>query len=453
MTPAPLFLLLHAGEGTAEPGLALGAVLAGGAGSRLGGAKATAELAGRPLISYPLAAFAAAGIEAVVVAKQETELPDFAAAGWAGEGAAVPAPRLIVEPDEPRHPLAGILAALRAAGERPLVVLACDMPLASPALLAALAAAPEPLVVPNPGGLLEPLQARYSAALLPPLEEALADAGAAARDASPPSPRACSARRSWPASAPSTASSSTSTTPPTSPAPRPCSPPERIPTSCHLLPRAGRGYPAPMSGFVSRGFGGHRRTPDDVAARLPPGQYLERGFPVLTAGPTPEVETARWTLKIDGMVDRELEWTWEEFNRLPAEEVPCDIHCVTKWSKLGTSFRGVSVDTLFEAARTAGRLRHRLLLRRLHDQPRGRGPDRRPRLGRHRARGRAAAARARRAGPAAGPAPLLLEERQVARRAAGHGPRRARVLGGQRLPQPRRPLARAALLDGLSWTG
>lgn len=105
-----------------------------------------------------------------------------------------------------------------------------------------------------------------------------------------------------------------------------------------------------MSGFVSRGFGGHRRTPDDLAARLPPGQYLERGFPVLTAGPTPEVDTARWTLKVDGMVDRELEWTWEEFNRLPAEEVPCDIHCVTKWSKLGTSFRGVSVDTLFESA-------------------------------------------------------------------------------------------------------
>ncbi len=105
-----------------------------------------------------------------------------------------------------------------------------------------------------------------------------------------------------------------------------------------------------MSGFVSRGFGGHRRTADDVADRLPPGQYLERGFPVLTAGPTPEVDTARWTLKVDGMVGNELEWTWEEFNRLPAEEVPCDIHCVTKWSKLGTSFRGVSVDTLLEAA-------------------------------------------------------------------------------------------------------
>jgi molybdenum cofactor guanylyltransferase len=150
--------------------VALGAVLAGGAGSRLGGAKATTELAGRPLVSYPLAALAAAGIEAVLVAKRETALPDLSAAAVDG----APPPRLLREPDAPRHPLAGIVAALREAGERPLVALACDMPFAAPALLAALAAAPDPLVVPNPGGLLEPLQARYSASLLPALEQALA---------------------------------------------------------------------------------------------------------------------------------------------------------------------------------------------------------------------------------------------------------------------------------------
>ena len=102
-------------------------------------------------------------------------------------------------------------------------------------------------------------------------------------------------------------------------------------------------------GFVSRGFGGRRRTPDDLRQRLPPGQYLERDFPVLTAGPTPQVETGEWSLKIDGMVANPSEWSWEEFNALPQEEVPCDIHCVTKWSKLDTSFRGVSLDTLFEA--------------------------------------------------------------------------------------------------------
>jgi len=105
-----------------------------------------------------------------------------------------------------------------------------------------------------------------------------------------------------------------------------------------------------MSDFVSRGFGGKRRSGEDLAARVPPGQYVEPGFPVLTAGPTPRVETAEWTLRIDGMVANEVERSWEEFGRLPFEEVPCDIHCVTKWSKLGTSFRGVSLDTLFEAA-------------------------------------------------------------------------------------------------------
>jgi DMSO/TMAO reductase YedYZ molybdopterin-dependent catalytic subunit len=101
-----------------------------------------------------------------------------------------------------------------------------------------------------------------------------------------------------------------------------------------------------MADFVSRGFRRRRRTPDQLADRLPPGQYAESGFPVLTAGPTPAVETDGWSLRIDGMVEREREWTWDELRALPFETVPCDIHCVTKWSKLGTSFGGVSLDAL-----------------------------------------------------------------------------------------------------------
>jgi DMSO/TMAO reductase YedYZ molybdopterin-dependent catalytic subunit len=109
-----------------------------------------------------------------------------------------------------------------------------------------------------------------------------------------------------------------------------------------------------MAGFVSRGFEGRRRTPEDLADRLPPGQYVERDFPVLTAGPTPHVEPEEWSLRIDGMVAEEREWTWEEFHELEFEEIPCDIHCVTAWSKLGTSFRGVSLDALLEAAEPLG---------------------------------------------------------------------------------------------------
>ena len=109
-----------------------------------------------------------------------------------------------------------------------------------------------------------------------------------------------------------------------------------------------------MNDFVSRGFGGRRRVPDEVSDRLPPGQYLEHDFPVLTAGPTPDVATGEWTFRVDGMVAEEREWSWTEFSELPFEEVPCDIHCVTKWSKLGTSFGGVSVDHLLEAAEPFG---------------------------------------------------------------------------------------------------
>jgi DMSO/TMAO reductase YedYZ molybdopterin-dependent catalytic subunit len=109
-----------------------------------------------------------------------------------------------------------------------------------------------------------------------------------------------------------------------------------------------------MNGFLSRGFSGRRRVPEELAERLPPGQYYEKGFPVLTAGPTPHVDPGEWSLRIDGMVASEHTWSWDEFGRLAFETVPCDIHCVTKWSKLGTSFRGVSMDTLFEIAEPLG---------------------------------------------------------------------------------------------------
>ena len=109
-----------------------------------------------------------------------------------------------------------------------------------------------------------------------------------------------------------------------------------------------------MSDFFSRGFGGRRRVPPELAERVPPGQYIEHGFPVLTAGPTPRVEPDDWGFRIDGMVAEVREWTAAEFRALPFETVPCDIHCVTKWSKLGTSFRGVSLDVLLEHAEPLG---------------------------------------------------------------------------------------------------
>ena len=103
-------------------------------------------------------------------------------------------------------------------------------------------------------------------------------------------------------------------------------------------------------GFFSRGFLGRRRSHDE---RLPPGQYLEDGFPVLSAGPTPRTPLEEWDFSVVGEVDEPKRWTWEEFRQLPSEEVTKDIHCVTKWSKFDTRWEGVSVDTLLEGVETA----------------------------------------------------------------------------------------------------
>jgi DMSO/TMAO reductase YedYZ molybdopterin-dependent catalytic subunit len=113
-----------------------------------------------------------------------------------------------------------------------------------------------------------------------------------------------------------------------------------------------------MSGMVSRGF--RRRRRDAEPGRVPPGQYVERGFPVLSAGPTPDVDLATWRFRVDGLVARPQEWTWEEIHALPPSAFRGDIHCVTRWSKLDTGFAGVSVDTLLDAAEPLPEATHAL---------------------------------------------------------------------------------------------
>jgi DMSO/TMAO reductase YedYZ molybdopterin-dependent catalytic subunit len=103
---------------------------------------------------------------------------------------------------------------------------------------------------------------------------------------------------------------------------------------------------------ISRGFGARRRRPEVDPARVPPGQYVVRDFPVLSAGPTPHTPVEEWSLTIDGAVDEALSWSWDEFLALPSETFTVDIHCVTKWSKLDTTWTGVSVDTLLEDVST-----------------------------------------------------------------------------------------------------
>jgi DMSO/TMAO reductase YedYZ molybdopterin-dependent catalytic subunit len=106
--------------------------------------------------------------------------------------------------------------------------------------------------------------------------------------------------------------------------------------------------------FISRGFKG-RRAQEAPPGRLPPGQYVTADFPVLSAGPTPTVDLGAWRLELSGLVDRPRTWTWQELMALPAEDVTVDLHCVTKWTKLDTAWRGVSVDTLLTGVETSAR--------------------------------------------------------------------------------------------------
>jgi DMSO/TMAO reductase YedYZ molybdopterin-dependent catalytic subunit len=97
--------------------------------------------------------------------------------------------------------------------------------------------------------------------------------------------------------------------------------------------------------FVSRGFVGRPEARQGTGL-LPPGQYdIGGGFPVLSAGPTPRTALEDWDFTITGEVDELERLTWREFQDLPREEVTVDIHCVTKWSKFGTRWSGVSVET------------------------------------------------------------------------------------------------------------
>jgi DMSO/TMAO reductase YedYZ molybdopterin-dependent catalytic subunit len=102
-------------------------------------------------------------------------------------------------------------------------------------------------------------------------------------------------------------------------------------------------------GIVSPGFSGHRRTRE----KLPPGQYLVHDFPVLSAGPTPRDGLRGWDFTITTESGQVHTWDWAAFRALPAEDITVDLHCVTKWSKLGTSWRGVSLDTLMADVTTS----------------------------------------------------------------------------------------------------
>lgn len=139
----------------------VGVVLAGGAGKRMGGSKATVDFRGRPLLCYPIDALRAVLGEVAVVCKEDTVLPVLP-----------PEVAIWCEPEPETHPLVGVVAALRTAAGRPVVVCAGDMPCVTPEAIRALADAPAgaAAVVARAGGRLQPLLARYSPAALATIE-------------------------------------------------------------------------------------------------------------------------------------------------------------------------------------------------------------------------------------------------------------------------------------------
>ena len=99
----------------------------------------------------------------------------------------------------------------------------------------------------------------------------------------------------------------------------------------------------------TRGFSGRQR---EESPDLPPGQFLTHDFPVLSAGPTPRVDLDEWEFSISTESGKKHTWDWAALQALAIDDVSTDIHCVTRWSKLGTSWRGVSLDTLFAEVET-----------------------------------------------------------------------------------------------------
>jgi DMSO/TMAO reductase YedYZ molybdopterin-dependent catalytic subunit len=86
------------------------------------------------------------------------------------------------------------------------------------------------------------------------------------------------------------------------------------------------------------------------AGRLPPGQLLTLKWPVLHYGSVPRFDPARWDFQINGLVEKPVRQSWEEFNKLPQTEVTADFHCVTRWSRFDNRWRGVSVAEILKLA-------------------------------------------------------------------------------------------------------
>ena len=124
---------------------------------------------------------------------------------------------------------------------------------------------------------------------------------------------------------------------------------------------------------------GNRPADPSVAARIPPGQYKTDKFPVLHYGSVPRTDLSTWDFRVWGEVDSPFSLTWDQFKALPRKTVDTDIHCVTRWSKLDTTWEGVPIQAVLEQARSTAKRNPCRVTRRagLHRQPAALDPRRR----------------------------------------------------------------------------
>ena len=187
--------------------------------------------------------------------------------------------------------------------------------------------------------------------------------------------------------------------------------------------------------------------PEEIAARMPPGQRLVKTWPVLHYGPIPKFDGTDWDLEVSGLVEHPFTLSYAELQALPHVTVDADMHCVTGWTTLDNTWEGVSFRTLLETgeADRRGEVGDRALRARLHVEPLAAGHVRRRRAGRMEEPRRGPHGGARLAAATGRAQALRVEEREVADRPGVQREEHARVLGGPRLPHPRRAVRRGAL--------
>ena len=95
-----------------------------------------------------------------------------------------------------------------------------------------------------------------------------------------------------------------------------------------------------------------------IAERIPPGQYRTEKFPVLHYGSVPTTDLAKWDFKVFGEVDNPITLTWDQFKALPRKSVHTDIHCVTRWTKLDTDWKGVAIQEILKLAQVRPNATH-----------------------------------------------------------------------------------------------